>query len=90
LRKGYAPELAAVAFENIHHLKHEKEVLITKAISWVLRSMVKHHRKELEKFLKEETELPAIAIRETQKVLKTGRKNSKKNSSIETCEDSMN
>jgi hypothetical protein len=44
----------------------------------------------LEKFLKEETELPAIAIRETQKVLKTGRKNSKKNSSIETCEDSMN
>lgn len=78
LRKSNEPELATVAFENIHRLKHEKEVLITKAISWVLRSMVKHHRKALEKFLKEETELPAIALRETQRVLKTGRKNSKK------------
>jgi 3-methyladenine DNA glycosylase AlkD len=74
LRKLSEPELATVAFENIKRLKKEKEALITKAISWVMRSMVKHHRMALIKFMKEETDLPAIALRETMKVLKTGKK----------------
>lgn len=68
-------ELADVAFENILRLQGEKEVLITKAISWLLRSMIKNHRKRVAVFLKENKEtLPKIAIRETEVKLKTGKK----------------
>ncbi|MBI2314815.1 DNA alkylation repair protein [Candidatus Daviesbacteria bacterium] len=35
--------MADLAFENIDKLKAEKDVLITKAISWVLRSLIKNH-----------------------------------------------
>jgi 3-methyladenine DNA glycosylase AlkD len=69
------PRLAAIAFSNIDRLKNEKEVIITRAISWLLRSMVKHHRKALAAYLKEKaSSLPAIAVRETKVKLKTGRK----------------
>jgi 3-methyladenine DNA glycosylase AlkD len=66
--------LATIALQNVDQLKNEKEILITKAISWVLRSMVKHHRAAVVQFLKEESGLPAIAVRETRQVLETGRK----------------
>jgi 3-methyladenine DNA glycosylase AlkD len=68
-----------VAFSLIDNLKHEKEILITKAISWVLRSMVKHHREALEEYLHENKEtLPSIAVRETLMKLKTGKKTARK------------
>jgi len=68
-------ELAELALANVDKLKSEKEIIITRAISWVLRSMVKHHRKALEKYLKEnEQTLPSIAVRETKIKLKTGKK----------------
>lgn len=79
LRKSDDARLAALALQNIDRLKGEKEILITKAISWVLRSMAKYHRTTLEKFIKEQTGLPAIAIRETMRVLNTGRKTTRKN-----------
>lgn len=67
--------VAFAALENINALKHEKEILITKAISWLLRSMIRHHREKVERFLEENAEsLPAIAVRETRIKLKTGRK----------------
>ncbi len=78
LRKSEDPRLASIALQNVGKLKGEKEILITKAISWVLRSMVKHHRTALEMYLKEESGLPSIAVRETMRVLKTGRKTSGK------------
>lgn len=69
------PRLAEMAIENIEKLKGEKEIIITRAISWVLRSMVKHHRKALENYLKKnEKSLPAIAVRETKIKLVTGTK----------------
>ncbi len=75
MRKAADKRLAAMAFANIDKLKHEKEILITKAISWLLRSMIKHHRKEVVDYLKRNQEsLPKIAVRETQKVLDTGKK----------------
>ncbi len=77
LRKSQDPRLASIALQNVSKLKGEKEILITKAISWVLRSMIKHHRSALEMFLKEESGLPSIAVRETMRVLKTGRKTSR-------------
>lgn len=69
------PEIAKLALENIELLKNEKDVLITKAISWILRSMIRHHRKLVEDYIsRNQTNLPAIAVRETKIKLKTGRK----------------
>jgi 3-methyladenine DNA glycosylase AlkD len=67
--------MAAMAFANIDQLKHEKEVLITKAISWLLRSMIKNFKKEVADYIsKNKSSLPSIAVRETLTVLKTGKK----------------
>ncbi len=82
LRKSNDARLSSMALQNVERLKNEKEILITKAISWVLRSMVKHHRDEVVKFMKQETGLPAIAVRETMRVLETGRKTTRKSSHI--------
>lgn len=68
-------EMVSLAFKNIKLLSREKEVLITKAISWVLRSAVKNHKKEVTDFVNKNKEtLPAIAVRETLVKIKTGRK----------------
>ena len=71
--------LSDLAFENIDRLKHEKDILITKAISWILRSLVKHHKKEVSKYLEDSKEsLPKIAIRETKNKITYGIKSYKK------------
>jgi 3-methyladenine DNA glycosylase AlkD len=68
-------EMAEVALANIDKLKSEKAILITKAISWLLRSMIKLHRREVVGYLRQnKNSLPKIAVRETQKVLLTGKK----------------
>jgi 3-methyladenine DNA glycosylase AlkD len=68
-------DMAGVAFGNIDRLKSEKDVLITKAISWVLRTMTKHYRERVSTYLKENRDtLPKIAVRETMVKLETGRK----------------
>lgn len=67
--------LADLAFENIDNLKLEKDILITKATSWLLRSLIKNHRQRVEEYLKENADtLPKIAIRETTRKLQTGKK----------------
>lgn len=69
-------EMAALAFANIDRLKHEKEILITKAISWLLRSMYRHYKAEVKSYVQENKDsLPKIAVRETLKKLETGKKN---------------
>jgi len=79
LRKPGNEALIEVAFENIDRLKSEKEILITKAISWVLRSMDKHYRKLLKEYLKANADtLPKIAVRETMIKLETGTKTKRK------------
>lgn len=68
-------QLCLTLFQIVDALKNEKDVLITKAISWVLRSMVKHNRKSLEEYLESNADtLPKIALRETLVKLKTGKK----------------
>jgi 3-methyladenine DNA glycosylase AlkD len=75
LRADKHDALATVALQNIDKLKEEKDILITKAISWLLRSMEKHHRTMVEEYIKENKDtLPKIAIRETLAKLTTGRK----------------
>lgn len=67
--------LSDLAFQLIDRLRSEKDVLITKAVSWLLRDLTKLHCQQVEKYLKEnEDTLPKIAIRETRQKLLTGRK----------------
>jgi 3-methyladenine DNA glycosylase AlkD len=75
--------LADLAFQNIDLLKHEKEGLITKAISWLLRSMIKHHKSKIIEYLQANSKsLPAIAVRETTVKLTTGTKTNRAKSQL--------
>ncbi len=67
--------LSKLAFTNIDKLKMKKDILITKAVSWLLRSLILNHRKEVKDYLnKNKNTLPKIAIRETSRKLITGKK----------------
>jgi len=67
--------LADLAFKIIDKLKDERNILVTKAVSWLLRDLVKHNRQRVETYLNEnEDTLPKIALRETRMKLLTGRK----------------
>ena len=67
--------LAALGFEVIEKLKSERHIMITKAVSWLLRSMVRHHERAVAAYIRENRHsLPAIAVRETTRKITTGRK----------------
>jgi len=69
-------KLSKLAFSMIEALKHEKPILITKAISWLLRSLVKHHKEEVLAYVTRNAwSLPKIAVRETLVKIRTGKKN---------------
>lgn len=75
IRDSAEQKLADLAFKNIDKLKVEKDVLITKAISWVLRSLIKNHQSRVTEYLKRSgSTLPKIAFKETTKKLLTGKK----------------
>lgn len=62
-----------LAFDVIDRLKGERDILITKAVSWLLRSMVERRREAVEAYLAaHEPSLPKIAVRETATKLATG------------------
>ncbi|HBP51420.1 MAG: hypothetical protein US68_C0008G0061 [Candidatus Shapirobacteria bacterium GW2011_GWE1_38_10] len=76
LRESDDKKLSKLAFEQVEKLKGEKEILITKAVSWLLRALVKFHKEEVLEYLEINKEsLPKIAYRETYKKATTGRKN---------------
>jgi len=76
LRESDDNRLSELAFAQIEKLKWEKDILITKAISWLLRSLIKFHKDEVLDYLEEKKEsLPKIAYREAYKKAMTGRKN---------------
>lgn len=78
LRKVEDHRLADAVLLNVDRLKSENKILITKAISWVLRSMTKYNRTSLENYLKKNAAtLPKIALRETMVKLDTGKKTKK-------------
>jgi len=67
--------LSKLAFQNIEKLKREKDILITKAVSWLLRSLVTFHKDEVLKYLEiNKDSLPKIAYREALSKALTGRK----------------
>ncbi len=75
VREVWDERLKSLAFRNIESLKSEKDILITKAISWLLRSMVKHYRSDVVSYLDAQAHtVPAIALRETRRKIETGKK----------------
>ncbi|MPM20484.1 hypothetical protein SDC9_66914 [bioreactor metagenome] len=67
--------LSKLAFANIEKLKGETDILITKAVSWLLRSLVAFHKSEVLKYLEDNKDsLPKIAYREALSKALTGRK----------------
>ena len=75
VRKSNDLRLHDMALENIDELIFETDILITKAISWLLRSMIVTDKVKVANFLEANLDsLPKIAIRETRKVLETGKK----------------
>jgi 3-methyladenine DNA glycosylase AlkD len=75
VRDSDSRQLADLAFANVEKLKSNRDILITKAISWLLRDLIKHNRKRVEEYMREnEDTLPRIAVRETKTKLLTGRK----------------
>ena len=68
-------DIGDTAFKIVERLKAEKDVRITKAVSWVLRTMIRHYRQDVAVYVKENADsLPSIAVRETMTKLSTGRK----------------
>lgn len=68
--KSHDKRLSDLAFKIIDRLKSEKDILITKAISWLLRDLTKLHKKEVEDYIKNnENNLPKIAVREVKRKL---------------------
>jgi 3-methyladenine DNA glycosylase AlkD len=75
VRKSDDERLSALAFQNIERLKSEKSILVTKAISWLLRNLIAKHKKEVVAYLNQNSgSLPRAAVRETMRKLLTGRK----------------
>jgi 3-methyladenine DNA glycosylase AlkD len=69
------PRFSTLAFATVERLKGEKPILITKAISWLLRALTARHGPEVAAYLEAQAaSLPAIAVRETRAKLATGRK----------------
>ena len=76
VRQSDDRRLSSAAFDNLRFLQAERGILITKAVSWLLRSLVAQHREAVVGFLDDNrAALPAVAIREVSAKLETGRKN---------------
>jgi 3-methyladenine DNA glycosylase AlkD len=76
LRHGQSSERA---FDHSAQLLADRDPMIVKAESWILRSAIKHFRPDVENFLTEhDAELAPMIMREVRRKLDTGRKNIKK------------
>ena len=75
LRHNADPRLTARALDNVQRLQHERDRMITKAVSWVLRSMVAEQPTTVYAYLEANAgTLQATVVREVRKKLETGRK----------------
>jgi 3-methyladenine DNA glycosylase AlkD len=69
------PRFRDLALQVVDRLKGERDILITKAVSWLLRTMAARHRAAVEDYLAREADrLPKVAVRETRIKLATGTK----------------
>jgi 3-methyladenine DNA glycosylase AlkD len=73
VKQSSDPRLRDLSFRVIDTLCGEKSILITKAVSWLLRQLAKHHASAVRQYLAtHKDKLPAIAIRETFNKLEHG------------------
>ena len=76
VRQTTDDKFAKLGFLIISSLKKENDILITKAISWLLREMIKNHKEKVYIYVRKNRKtLPKIAVRETERKLETGVKN---------------
>jgi 3-methyladenine DNA glycosylase AlkD len=60
----------------VQRLQGERDRMITKALSWVLRTMIAEQPDAVRRYLAGNAgELPSAVVREVRKKLETGRKN---------------
>ena len=75
VRRSDDPRLVDASFANIADLQSERPILISKAVSWLLRGLVARHRGAVVGYLgAHRAALPALAVREVSAKLETGRK----------------
>ncbi|MBP9817163.1 DNA alkylation repair protein [Candidatus Shapirobacteria bacterium] len=75
LRQSSNLKLANLSLELVEKLKFETDILITKAVSWILRSMVKNFPSIVREYLETQgLTLPRLALRETRRKIETGKK----------------
>lgn len=75
VRESDDRRLAKIGFANIEQIEAERDILITKAVSWLLRELITHHRDRVTAYLKNhQGTLPKIALREVTRKLTTGKK----------------
>jgi 3-methyladenine DNA glycosylase AlkD len=75
VRHSDDPRLLTLALANLADLHAERPILITKAVSWLLRNLIARHRDAVVRYLEaNRAALPAIAVREVSTKLSTGRK----------------
>jgi 3-methyladenine DNA glycosylase AlkD len=67
--------LADLAFAVIERVKTERPILITKAVSWLLRALADRHQTAVAAYIDaNEASLPRVAVREARTKLRTGTK----------------
>lgn len=75
LRESADPRLIELGLAQVETLKGERDKLITKAISWLLRAGIKHQRARIEAYATaNEDSLPRHALRELRLKLATGKR----------------
>ena len=76
LRHNADARLTQRGLANVERLQGERDRMITKAVSWVLRSMIAEQPETVRRYLDENSgELQSTVVREVRKKLETGRKN---------------
>lgn len=74
-RKSDDRRFTDLSFKVVERLKGERPIIITKAVSWLLRSMAPRHGAAVASYVEANAAtLPAIAVRETRTKLATGTK----------------
>jgi 3-methyladenine DNA glycosylase AlkD len=78
-RLSHDRRFGQLAFEIVDRLKRECDPMVTKAVSWLLRSNVARRAGDVAGYLDaNRDELPAIAVRETRNKLATGVKSGRR------------
>ena len=76
VRKSPDMRLWTCALANIDQLKFEKDKLVSKAVSWLLREGIRHHRQAVEACIEDNAALmPAFVVRQVRAKLNSRLKN---------------